>query len=57
MFDGFLPLYEGEPEDRVDPTLCSWTWELTALLLAMTILSIAAGVLFPDVLALQVACF
>jgi len=57
MFDGFLPLYEGQPEERVDPTLCAWTWELTALLLVMTILSIAAGVLFPDVLTSQIACF
>ena len=57
MFDGFLPLYEGSPEERTDPTICTWTWELTALLVAMTTLSIAAGVLFPDVLASQAVCF
>ena len=57
MFDGFLPQYEREPEQRIDPTISTWTWELTALLFAMTILSIAAAALFPDVLASQTACF
>jgi hypothetical protein len=57
MFDGILPLYEGEPEQRIDPTIRAWTWELTALLLAMTILSVAAAAWFPDVLASQAACF
>jgi hypothetical protein len=57
MFDGYLPLYEGEPEGYADPTIRTWSWGLVGLVLATTILSIAAGVLFPDVLASPTACF
>jgi hypothetical protein len=57
MFDGYLPLYENEPEGRAEPTVRTWSWGLVALVLGTTILSIAAGVLFPDVLASPTAYF
>jgi hypothetical protein len=57
MFDGYLPLYENEPEGRAEPTVRTWSWGLVALVLGTTTLSIAAGVLFPDVLASPTAYF
>jgi hypothetical protein len=57
MFDGYLPLYEGEPEGHINPKRRTWSWELAALVLAVTILPIVASVLFPDVLASPSACF
>jgi hypothetical protein len=51
MFDGMLPRDEAEPEMMPSPPPSGWTWELSALLLTMTILSIIAAVIFPDIVA------
>jgi hypothetical protein len=46
-----LPRDEAEPEMMPSPPPSGWTWELSALLLTMTILSIIAAVIFPDIVA------
>jgi hypothetical protein len=57
MFDGFLPLYEGKPEEHASPAPRPWPWELAALVLVLTSLTIVAALLFPGVLALPVDHF
>jgi hypothetical protein len=51
MFDGMLPRDEDEPEMIASPAPSGWPWELTALLLTMTVLSVLAAVFYPDLLA------
>jgi hypothetical protein len=57
MFDGTLPWHEDEPKQRASRSVRAWPWELVVLLLVMTILSIVASLLFPDMLALPVDHF
>lgn len=51
IFDSPLPCNARKPEASTASAPSVWSWELTMLLLAVTIVSILAGVLFPDALS------
>jgi hypothetical protein len=57
MFDGLLSRDDWTPEIAWPPQQSGWSWELTALVLVMLAVGIAAAVLFPGVVAMPLDTF
>jgi type II secretory pathway pseudopilin PulG len=51
MFDGVPPRENDDPPRSTTAALAGWSWTLVALLLALTIAAILAGLLFPNAFA------